>query len=302
VILWHEWEAAPVNVNTIGRNLLFCTVRIDRVTTAGYLSHGTGFLMQVACGESRWFPALVTNKHVVEDAQRLTARIITKKSDANQPNLGDEAEVDLPPDGVIGHPDPSVDVAVVPLGPVWEAILQHCFVKPLSLSLLSTDVENFYADAIEEITFVGYPNGHRDPKHFTPIVRRGITATPLDLDMGGEPAFLVDGSVFGGSSGSPVFLLSNGIYRTAQGMVVGDRIVLVGVIAKTMLRTAQLPVEVATAPHVKIAQELNLGVAFNARAIRETLEVAVAAAGGQLSSPPASPEVPAQKSEQPTPL
>ncbi|MFG2963560.1 trypsin-like peptidase domain-containing protein [Streptomyces sp. NPDC048288] len=293
-----------MNVDTLGRQLLFCTARIDRITTSGIGTHGTGFLMHPECDGDRTYPALVTNKHVVADAAGLTARFIQKKPNADEPDLGKEVLVQFAPDSIVGHPNPAVDVAVIPLGPLWPTIVERCFVRTINLTMLATDMKDFYADAIEEITFVGYPNGHRDPKHFTPIVRRGITATPLDLDMGGDPAFLVDGSVFGGSSGSPVFLLSDGSYRTVGGgFAFGDRLALVGIIAKTMLRQAHLPVEVATAPHVKIAQELNLGVAFNARAIRETLEAAVAVGGAKLM-PPGSEQgkPPVDEPEQPTAL
>lgn len=288
-----------MNVNTIGRQLLFCTVLVERMMTSGIATTGTGFLMRPDCGEDLSYPALVTNKHVVSEARSLTLRFIRRNGREDEPNLGQEAVLEIDPTTVIGHPDPAVDVAVIPLGWIWQSLIQQCFVRTIQLGSLSTDEDNFYADAVEEVTFVGYPNGHRDPKHFTPIVRRGITATPLDLDLGGEPAFLIDGSVFGGSSGSPVFLLSNGIYRAAPGsMMLGDRFSLVGIIAKTMLREDQLPLEVATAPHVKIARELNLGVAFNARAIRETLETAVATEGHQLPVPPGSAtELPADRSE-----
>jgi V8-like Glu-specific endopeptidase len=60
-------------------------------------------------------------------------------------------------------------------------------------------------DAIERIIFVGYPNGMYDRKNYTPILRQGITATPFHLDYDGLPAFLIDASVFPGSSGSPVY-------------------------------------------------------------------------------------------------
>lgn len=206
--------------------------------------------------------------------------------------------------GYLGHPDPSVDVAVIPIAPLIDAHGEQLFMKRLPLGFLATEVPNLFVDAIEEITFIGYPAGYRDPKHFTPIVRRGITATPLDLDMGGAPAFLVDGSVFGGSSGSPVFVFNEGTYRGAGNLtVVGSRLILVGIVASTLTRNAQLPVEVANAEHVKIAQELNLGVAFNARAIKETVEALLAVAGQRLKSaaggePASSVPVP----EQPTPL
>ncbi|MFR9797496.1 trypsin-like peptidase domain-containing protein, partial [Streptomyces sp. MS06] len=261
-----------MNVDTPGRQLLFSTVRIDNVMTSGNSSTGTGFVLFADLENGSMCPLLVTNKHVVANAARLSAHFITRKPDADEPNLGQAAEVSLPPAACFGHPNPAVDIAVLPLAGILQQFGTQLFMRALPLSLLATEVANLYVDAVEEITFIGYPNGHRDPKHFTPIVRRGITATPLDLDMGGDPAFLVDGSVFGGSSGSPVFLFNEGTYRSGVGgLTIGTRIVLVGIISATMVRHAQLPVEVANANHVKIAQELNLGVAFNARAIKETI-------------------------------
>ena len=59
--------------------------------------------------------------------------------------------------------------------------------------------------AVEEITFIGYPSGLYDEHNVTPLVRRGITATPAWNDFQGEPTFLIDAGVFPGSSGSPVF-------------------------------------------------------------------------------------------------
>ncbi|TYR55878.1 MULTISPECIES: trypsin-like peptidase domain-containing protein [Streptomyces] len=272
-----------MNVNTPGRQLLFSTVRLDNVTASGAVSTGTGFILLADLENGRMCPLLVTNKHVVAHAARLSAHFIVRKPDIDEPNLGQGAEVALPPNGYFGHPNPRVDIAVVPLASVLQQFGAQLFMRALPLSLLATEVANLYVDAIEEITFIGYPNGHRDPKHLTPIIRRGITATPLDLDMGGDPAFLVDGSVFGGSSGSPVFLFNEGSYRASDnGLTIGTRIVLIGIVSATMVRHAQLPIEAANAEHVKIAQELNLGVVFNARAIKETIEAFVTSAGEKL--------------------
>jgi hypothetical protein len=273
-----------MNLNTPGWQLLFSTARIVNKKKSGVTTSGTGFLLMAELENDRGCPVLVTNKHVVGDAEGLTAHLITRKSGTDEPNFGNGAEVDLPSARCVGHPNPRVDVAVIPLAPVWNAIVQHCFTRALPTSLLATEVSDFYVDAIEEITFVGYPNGNYDRKHLTPIVRRGITATPLDLDMDGDPTFLVDGSVFGGSSGSPVFLLNEGSYNLPDGMALGTRVALVGIIAATKVRHAQLPLAVATAPHVKLAQELNLGVAFNARAIRETIEALLATSGEKLTT------------------
>jgi hypothetical protein len=41
--------------------------------------------------------------------------------------------------------------------------------------------------------------------------------------------------------------------------------------AATMVRHSALPLAVSTQPHIKLAQEMNLGVAFNWTAIVETI-------------------------------
>lgn len=290
-------------VDTPGKQLLFSTVRIDNVTAAGLASTGTGFLLEAETETGGICPLLVTNKHVVANAARLAAHFIHRKPDSDEPDLGRGIEVPLV-HGYVGHPDPAVDVAVVPIAPVIDQYDGQLFMRRLPFGFLATEVPNLFVDAIEEITFIGYPNGYYDSKHLTPVVRRGITATPLALDMEGTPAFLVDGSVFGGSSGSPVFLFNEGMYRGASGTtVVGSRLVLVGIIAMTMTRNAQLPVEVANTQHVKIAQELNLGVAFNARAIKETVEALMAAGGQRLKSADSGESAaPVPVPEQSTPL
>lgn len=294
-----------MNVDTPGRQLLFSTVRISNVLNTGVPTTGTGFLLFVQMEQDQMSPLLVTNKHVVANSQRLAAHFIARKPDVDEPAFGQGVEVLLDPQRWVGHPDPAVDVAVVPLAPMYiEGIGQRIFTRALNMALLATEVKDLYTDAIEEITFIGYPDGRHDPKHLTPIVRRGITATPLDLDMGGEPTFLVDGSVFGGSSGSPVFLFNDGTYRAAAGALsIGTRIVLVGIIAATMVRRDALPVEVTAKDHVKIAKELNLGVAFNSRAIKETVEAFASAAGLKLSAAGAdAPAAVDPAAEEPTSL
>ncbi|MBK3563202.1 MULTISPECIES: trypsin-like peptidase domain-containing protein [unclassified Streptomyces] len=292
-----------MNVDTPGRQLLFSTVRITNVLKNGVPTTGTGFLLFVDVeGQDAYAPVLITNKHVVADSGHLIAHFIKRKTGEDQPELGQGVDVALTPDGWIGHPDPDTDVAVVPLGPLFQQHGSQLFTRALPMALLATEVKNLYTDAIEEITFIGYPDGRHDPKHLTPIVRRGITATPLDLDMGGAPTFLIDGSVFGGSSGSPVFLFNEGTYRIAEGLQIGTRIALVGIIARTWVRGDALPIEVS-APHVKIAKELNLGVAFNSRAIKETVEAFAAAAGFKIrGATEAEPVAIDPTTQEPTPL
>jgi hypothetical protein len=89
--------------------------------------------------------------------------------------------------------------------------------------------------ALEDVVFVGYPAGLRDETHANPLIRRGITSTPVWRDFQGSPCFLIDAGVFPGSSGSPVFILNQGAYQTRTALVVGSRLLFLGVITQTIL-------------------------------------------------------------------
>jgi len=261
-------------VNTISKHLLFNTVKITCVMPGGVVSHGTGFIIDILDSPEQNALIVITNRHVVEGALHISIRMIGRMKDADQPLLGTAHDFSIDNNSVqlVGHPDPTVDIAAFPLLPVIGAMEPDVFFRFVARHQIATPVQAAAHDALEEVTFVGYPNGWSDELHHTPIVRRGITATPMGLKFGGKPVFLVDGSVFGGSSGSPVFLFNEGTYSDGQGnLVVGTRFQLVGIMAATLVRHSNLPMTVATQPHVKLAQEMNLGVAYNSHAIVETI-------------------------------
>lgn len=134
-------------------------------------------------------------------------------------------------------------------------------------------------DALEDVVFIGYPNGIWDTQNYLPIIRRGITATPIMIDFQNAPQFLVDASVFPGSSGSPVFLYNTGTYQQKNGAtVVGSRVLFLGVIASVFYREdtgriEMMAVPTAAVPVAVFQQMINLGVVFKARTILEVVEI-----------------------------
>lgn len=216
----------------------------------------------------------VTNKHVVDGANQLELQFIRKHASEDRPLLGERVSATLTDASCwVGHVDPAIDVAVAPLAPILAALSGPVFFRSLPSNLMPSEAVAADLDAIEEVTFVGYPNGHYDEAHLTPIVRRGITATPIVLPFGGRPVFLLDGSVFGGSSGSPVFIYNSGLFRQGTNIMMGQtRVLLVGIIAETVIRQNALPLQVATAPHALFSQELNLGVVITWRAIAAAID------------------------------
>jgi len=262
-----------MQVSTIADQLCFVTAFLRGSNSAESWS-GTGFVYTVPTDKGE-VQVLVSNKHVLADAHELTVRFVRgDPQNATAPLLGQATEITITDSNslVVGHPDPAVDVAVMPLGPVIDAMAKAGappFFRSLPPDLLLTDARAAELDSIEEIGFVGYPNAVFDTKNFTPVARRGTTATPIVLDYRGEPAFLVDAAVFPGSSGSPVFLSDTGTYRSRDGAtVVGSRFYLLGVLAAVHM--AQVDGRVAALPATKMVQvntPIGLGIVYRAQTI-----------------------------------
>mgnify|MGYP000272654877 CR=1 FL=1 len=270
-----------MEVNSLTENLLFVTVRIDTVDAAGNTGSGTGFLISHQYKGNNLL-SIVTNKHVVEGAVKYGMTFI--KSENGQPKLGDSFRIDLENFENIwqGHPDKDIDITVMPLEPLLKLLKEqrnvNVFFRTISSQNIPSEEQIKSIDALEEVVFVGYPNGIWDSKNFTPIMRKGTTATPFSLDFEGKKQFIIDASVFGGSSGSPVFLISSGLYADKTGKVVsGNRFFFLGVVTAVFVKRSvneivSLPIP-TNAKSVVVDQEMiDLGIVFKSSTVIETIE------------------------------
>lgn len=276
-----------MQIDSIAENLFFTTVRIDSVTNAGNTSSGTGFLYVHKLSETVHVPFIVSNKHVVENMRSGTLTFHQRKD--NKPDLGNGFQANITdwPQAWFGHPSADIDIAITPFHPIESGIKQQydveLFYRPIDSSLLVTPEQLEQLDAIESVTFIGYPNGVWDKKNLLPVARRGTTATPLSVNFEGTPRFIIDASVFGGSSGSPVFILNQGMITDKRGnTMVGSRVLFVGVIAAVFLRNTFnqiIPAPIPTqAQFVATGQEMiDLGIVFKAETVIETIEAFIKA-------------------------
>jgi hypothetical protein len=183
-------------------------------------------------------PVLITNKHAVEKADRGLLEMV--QSSGSKPDHSSMVRVELDGETLQAHVSEKLDLALVPLGPILNQLendRRPAFFRSVGPELIPDEESIDQLAAMEEIVFIGYPSGLRDHANASPLIRRGITSTPVWNDFQGKPSFLIDAGVFPGSSGSPVFILNQGSYPTPEGLTVGSRILFLGVISETMIRS-----------------------------------------------------------------
>lgn len=245
------------------RDAFFSTMRIfgDKV--------GTGFL----CRPSEDGPTfLVTNRHIVEGSAELTGSLL--QVDGDEPILGETVEYDIRPASRrwTFHPNRFIDIAVLNFDQLLSESLDFGSAAPYYCTISDAwgpgeDIADY--NYVEDVTFIGYPSGIHDTVWMTPLVRRGITATPLQMDWMGTPAFLIDAYVVEGSSGSPVLCIHNGSFRNGSAYSIGMRAAFLGVLAKGVQNGSGT----ATGGSVEawLPRYANLGVVFKWNTVTETI-------------------------------
>ena len=263
-----------MDVNSLSQQLLFNTVPLEvHDQNERLVGTGTSFIMSYQGDDDTEELFLVTNKHVLEGG--FYAHFYLTEIRDGKPVIGKPFAIktDFIQDQFHGHPDPEVDIAIYPLA--WQLDLigksgvKGYFMK-VSADIVASSEEVEAMDAVMEVIFIGYPNGIFDEVNYTPIIRTGTTATPVQLDFSGRPVFLIDASVFPGSSGSPVFSYE----RSFDGGIVAVR--LLGIVAEVFTQEDEgtfrvVPAPTQVTPVIEYRHMIDLGVVFKAHLITETM-------------------------------
>lgn len=263
-----------MQVQTLREQLLFVTVRITTMSADGRSSgSGTGFVLAEDRRGGGAALLLVTNKHVIEGAAMVTMHFMGATTHGG-PALGTERPLHATPDQFTGHPDPDIDVAIIGIGGALEEMSNQgtpVFFRSVSTEMCATNQDLEKYEPIEPVTFVGYPNGLYDATSLLPIVRQGHAATALAIDYEGKPTFLIDASVFPGSSGSPVFLIPNPSAPDKHGNITlggtPSPPLFLGIVAAVHQR--QVPVLQTNAGPQFVYDLIDLGIVYKARAVLE---------------------------------
>ena len=269
-----------MEIDSIAKKLLFSTVRVDTELEDGSAGSGTAFILSHAHAKGST-PFIVTNRHLVEGVRR--GGLVFTQTSEGKPAFGQRFQLNIDdfPAAWFVHPDPAVDLAIVPLRPLERAArdlgvqLYYHAIDSKRIPDAAT-VRGF--DALEDVLFVGYPSGVWDQVNLMPILRRGTTATPLELDFEGHKQFLIDAAVYPGSSGSPVFVVRDDPLRPR-----GDAartIWFAGVVAEVFFREESNhlvpgPVPTQTAAGFIGAEMIDLGLVIKSESVRELIDAYV---------------------------
>lgn len=265
----------------ISDRLRYLTVRIltSKNNTTNWTGSGTGFFYLFSKAD-QIIPLLITNKHVLDGANAigLTFHQVAENSDKPLPGAGRLISFQSNQVSIIRHHDPHVDLAAIAINPLIEHATNNegwtPYIKCLDKSVLPSAQMIADFSALEDVVMVGYPIGIVDAVNNFPIVRRGITSTPYTANYQGKREFLADIPVYGGSSGSPIFVMNEGSWSTVNGLAMGTRFALIGVLYAGHTETIDghivaEPIPTNLTPVAKVRHMINLGLCIKSVLIEE---------------------------------
>lgn len=223
---------SQMSANPISQ-LVHSTVRLTCVGSDGSEWSGSGYIFLFLEDGTLSIPCVVSNKHVLRGAQKVSFSLTLKDVDG-KPLMGQHELVTVngAANFLIDHPDRNVDLAALLIGPSLNEHLgsgKNYYFVSLNKSSIPDKSLLDSLSPMESIIMIGYPNGIWDAAHNLPIIRQGITATHPNIRLNNKPEFLIDAACFPGSSGSPVFLANIGSYMSQSGSTcLGSRICLLG--------------------------------------------------------------------------
>lgn len=279
--------AEILRLNSQIDHLLYSTTRIEANLPGGRTSVGTGFFMAFMPdpdNRDRIFPALITNRHVIEGATsgRILLHEANVKSDGTRQPSGARvySEVADFSRAWVSHPNPDIDLAGAPLGKIlqdFERMGRPLFFMQIGENLIPPQDLLMRLKVIEDVVMVGYPRGLADEAHGFPLFRHGYTASHPGIDFDARPLGALDIALVHGSSGSPVVTYnpsldySVGAAEIRQPILLG---VLFGGPQTTAEGTFEIdPLPTVDVPAVTTRMFMNVGYYVKARELVPLKEV-----------------------------
>lgn len=248
------------DLTSISTQLLFNTVRISTKNKIGIESVGTASFFSFKVDSNRNVQVLLTNKHVIEGAVSgsffLRDAETEKDGKVKSSTTSRSITIDQFESQWICHPK-SLDICAFPVGQLnqlyKEKFGKNFFSVNFDETLLPSQTQLSELSALETVVMIGYPNGLWDQANNFPLLRRGITSSHPAIDFNGLSQGVVDIAAFPGSSGSPVLIADQGAYGTKNGITLGTRAFLLGILRGGPVQTNTGEIKIIDAPTSKVS-------------------------------------------------
>lgn len=250
--------------------LTYSTVKLTAYINDKIHSSGTGFIMNLCVETDKCVPVIITNKHVIPDGAEIEFEFC-ESDEKGHPNDLKSLKCRLCETWLM-HPDPNVDLCCIPIAQIlreFEKQGKKAFYIPLSPREIPNEAAINDLTAMEDIVMIGYPTGIIDTYNHKPIIRKGVTATHIKKDYLGKKQFVIDIACYGGSSGSPVFILNEGSYMYQNRLHAGTRIYFVGVLYAGAIYDTYGRIIIMSSPNFLAHTQLptNLGIVIKSSKI-----------------------------------
>ena len=250
-----------MDLTKAANQFFFATLKIEADKPSGVES-GTGFIFSQKIEDENYL-FIVANKQLSQSASE--GRVSFTKKTGDKPDIGNRFDLNISDfeDAWTTHPDPNIDIAVMPLVPILDYLfnegIEVFFTSISSESTLDEDRLSSL-DALEDILFYSYADNWYDQGNHLPVIYRGTTATPIYIDYNNSKAFLVDANILPGSNGSPVFLIEKEAFPKLNGLGFRDRYYFLGLLANGQHKSQMglvINVSVITDICMSLLQNLN---------------------------------------------
>ena len=186
---------------------MFSTVRLEVGNQIG-----TGFFYKL--DTKRNSIIIISNRHLVENVNKLEDLDFSKSEIVRETKF--HIKTQSTPNYMVKQNikwflHPTEDLAFFNFSSVLPNIPGAQFLY-IDNSYIPSQPELDNLSALEKVVMIGYPNGIFDSIHNLPIFRTGYTAFHPAIDYAGRKHGLIDVACLPGSSGSPVFILEEGMY------------------------------------------------------------------------------------------
>lgn len=241
--------------------------------SVSYGSNGTGFFFTFETSKGN-VPAIVTSRSIVGAAESLSFYFL-ESDKTGTPIYSKQSMVTLKRSvlPIFYHPDPSVDLAIIPVNPIIENLQKQKITvsyHSLNESVIPTDSLTGTFNPTEDLYMISNPKGLAQELNSLPVMSKGTTATPLFLDHYKRREFLAEIPIYEGSTGAPVIAYQGNNNTRNDEPMTGHRVLLVGILSATYTKDFQQRIVLkGSYPKEQMIAHENMGVVIKAQRLLE---------------------------------